>query len=260
MQVPDVRARLSALQVVLDAPSQVADVTCKLRTHGDAARQLRSSRAFASVLAHVLALGNFLNFGNARVGNARGFRIRSLKKLQVRGIDSVLNAPLFQNTKSLDGSSDLLRWVAEHVLTCHARLLADEVPAALHPHTKVACSELAGALQDVGRGLNAAQDWVGQGRVVALEVTAADDEGVVVDFTRVDEARGVVAGGLSQLQSAHAAATAHVHDVEEGFVALLRWYGEAASAWGSDAEFWADIAEFATRFTAACRAVLLESK
>lgn len=253
------RERLSALQLVLEAPMQVLDVTTKLDTHAAAARQLRSSRAFASVLAHVLALGNFLNYGNARVGNARGFRISNLNKLQVRFScisTQQRHASMLQNTKSLDGSSDLLRWVAEHVLTCHQRLLAEEVQAVMHPNTKVPCSELAATLEQVGLGVAAAARWLNGAGVVECELEQRDG-GHVALLLRVDETRGAVCSGLARLQQAHRAAVAHLEEVEGGFAALLLWYGEQAGD-VNDAEFWTNMAAFATRFTSACRAVLQE--
>ncbi len=81
--IPDVKTRVRALLLMLQGSTQLLDVQTKLNTHQAAARQLRNSRAFGSVLAHVLALGNFLNYGNSRVGNARGFRVSNLNKLQV---------------------------------------------------------------------------------------------------------------------------------------------------------------------------------
>lgn len=166
---------------------------------------------------------------------------------------------LTQNTKSLDGSSDLLRWVAEHVLSCHRRLLADELPAVLHPHTKVPCSELAATLEQVELGVGAAAQWLEAGVVGGCHLVVSDRDKVMVCVS-VDETRGVVCSALEQLREVHTVAVRQLQEVEGGFSALLRWYGEQTSAWGSDAEFWADMASFATRFTAACRAVVDDEK
>ena len=52
-----------------------------LDCHLAAQRELRASPTFALVLQHALVLGNFLNHGNARLGGASGFRLKSLNKL-----------------------------------------------------------------------------------------------------------------------------------------------------------------------------------
>ena len=44
--------------------------------------ELRASACFQAVLAQALALGNFLNWGS-RLGQAAGFRLKNLPKLQV---------------------------------------------------------------------------------------------------------------------------------------------------------------------------------
>ena len=51
-------------------------------THLAAQAELRISACFGAVLATALAAGNFLNWGG-RLGQAAGFRLRSLTKLQV---------------------------------------------------------------------------------------------------------------------------------------------------------------------------------
>lgn len=52
------------------------DAVATLECHLAAQRQLRDSMSFALVLQHALVLGNFLNFGNARLGGASGFRVK----------------------------------------------------------------------------------------------------------------------------------------------------------------------------------------
>ncbi len=173
------------------------------------------------------------------------------------GVEHNMHTLCTQNTKSLDGSSNLLAWVASHVLKCHGRLLAEEVPAVLHPHTRVACSELAAVLDEVREGVAAAKAWYNEGVVVKVDI-GEQPSGLCMVTLQVDEARGLVGQGVGMLDQACDAGTRMLHETEQGYTALLQWYGESTASWSNDAAFWHDIAGFAECFTAVCKEVYRE--
>lgn len=81
MQVPRLGPRLRTLLLKFEAPVQLTDARLALETHRLAQRELCSSQLFAAVLQCALAAGNYCNHGT-RLGQAAGFRLRSLRKLQ----------------------------------------------------------------------------------------------------------------------------------------------------------------------------------
>lgn len=82
VQVPRVKSRLSTFLTRFEARQQLAEAHNSLQGHQRAHQELRSSPCLAAALQHSLALGNFLNWGT-RLGQAAGFRLRNLPKLQV---------------------------------------------------------------------------------------------------------------------------------------------------------------------------------
>lgn len=60
---------------------KVQELRNGLEVVGRASRELKSSRRLARVFELILAMGNFLNRGNARIGDAEAFRISSLDKV-----------------------------------------------------------------------------------------------------------------------------------------------------------------------------------
>jgi hypothetical protein len=80
--VPRIEARLTTYAFRFEAAAQLAEAAAVLQTHAAAQRELRASACFGAVLALALALGNFLNWGS-RLGQAAGFRLKNLIKLQV---------------------------------------------------------------------------------------------------------------------------------------------------------------------------------
>lgn len=82
MQVPRLEERLSSYAAKIEAAQHLEEVSAVLAAHTAAQAELRASACFRAVLARALALGNFLNHGS-RLGQAPGFRLKNLPKLQV---------------------------------------------------------------------------------------------------------------------------------------------------------------------------------
>ena len=82
VQVSRIEERLSTYASSFEAAQQLGEVEEVLTVHTAAQAELRASECFRTVLARALALGNFLNWGG-RLGQAPGFRLKNLPKLQV---------------------------------------------------------------------------------------------------------------------------------------------------------------------------------
>ena len=83
VQVPRVDARLTTFLTRFEAQQQLSEAKGMLQGHQAAHRELKGSPCMAAALEQTLAMGNFLNWGT-RLGQAAGFRLRNLPKLQVR--------------------------------------------------------------------------------------------------------------------------------------------------------------------------------
>lgn len=79
--MPRIEERLSAFASSFEAEAALREAAAVLADHSAAAAELRGSGCFRDALRAVLALGNFLNWGG-RLGQAAGFRLRNLPKLQ----------------------------------------------------------------------------------------------------------------------------------------------------------------------------------
>lgn len=80
--MPRNEERLATFAASFEAAAQLREAAAALAGHRAAHAELRSSRCFGAALAAALALGNFLNHGS-RLGQAVGFRLKNLPKLQV---------------------------------------------------------------------------------------------------------------------------------------------------------------------------------
>ena len=83
LQVPRVLQRLTTFAARFETSTQLGDAEAVLRQHLVAQAELRTSPCFAAALQLALAIGNFMNWGT-RLGQAAGFRLKNLPKLQVR--------------------------------------------------------------------------------------------------------------------------------------------------------------------------------
>ena len=85
LKVPRIDARLAAYTFRFEAGAQLTEAAGIARAHLAAQAELQGSACLGAALATALAAGNFLNWGG-RLGQAAGFRLRSLPRLQVREV------------------------------------------------------------------------------------------------------------------------------------------------------------------------------
>lgn len=78
--MPHYEQRLRSLHYKKKFAASIAELTPRMRAVLEASRQVARSRRLRKLLELVLALGNYVNRGNAR-GNACGFRLASLNRL-----------------------------------------------------------------------------------------------------------------------------------------------------------------------------------
>ncbi|XP_044009291.1 disheveled-associated activator of morphogenesis 1 isoform X2 [Aphidius gifuensis] len=79
-KVPHYEQRLRSLHYKKKFSASISELTPRMRAVLEASRQVARSRRLRKLLELVLALGNYVNRGNAR-GNAYGFRLASLNRL-----------------------------------------------------------------------------------------------------------------------------------------------------------------------------------
>ncbi len=257
MQIPGLSTRLNNLLFTMEAPQQLADVRAILAHHSAAQRELRSSATFAAALQGALALGNFLNHGT-RLGAARGFRLRNLRKLS--------------DTRSLDGHSTLLTWLARRLTPLDAPSapdLAAELPHVASPKLSTPVQDAADALAAVAAGLRAAQAFL----------AASEEEGVAAggelghcasprpalpdsplssgsaDSDSDGGHRQRLAASVAAVSGELAAAQAQLRECRESFASLAAYFGEAASSPALEQDFWADVQAFVVQFAVAQAAV-----
>ncbi|KAA6421764.1 MAG: formin domain containing, partial [Trebouxia sp. A1-2] len=129
MKILRVEARLSTFLTRFEAQQQLAEARGILEGHQKAHEELKGSSCMAAALQLTLAMGNFLNWGT-RLAQGAGFRLRNLPKLQ--------------DTKSLDGKTSLLSYIARQLSTGHppAALLAHEMPHVVGPALKTSVQEV----------------------------------------------------------------------------------------------------------------------
>ncbi|ELU10762.1 hypothetical protein CAPTEDRAFT_223619 [Capitella teleta] len=115
-RIPGFDQRLKALLFRSNFAEKVEEVKDNLRCIRKAAQELQQSHKLAKVLEIVLAMGNYMNKGNTRVGQAAGFRISFLAQLEL--------------TKTSDGKASFLHVLAEAVSTKFPECvhLTDELP------------------------------------------------------------------------------------------------------------------------------------
>ncbi|KAK7113403.1 hypothetical protein V1264_012699 [Littorina saxatilis] len=114
-QVYGYEQRLKALLFKANFKEKIEELKESLRSIRLASSELRHSKKLARLLELILAMGNYMNKGNTRVGEAAGFRITFLTQLDI--------------TKTADGKSTFLHVLAE---TCYNKFadlltLADDL-------------------------------------------------------------------------------------------------------------------------------------
>eukprot|EP01025_Chloroclados_australasicus_P040382 TRINITY_DN4216_c0_g1_i1.p1 TRINITY_DN4216_c0_g1~~TRINITY_DN4216_c0_g1_i1.p1 ORF type:complete len:833 (-),score=101.21 TRINITY_DN4216_c0_g1_i1:1768-3951(-) len=137
-QIPRADTRLRTFHSMFVSLDRLSEVTKILEAHSQAMRQLQTSRVMRVVLQMILALGNFMNYGT-RLGNAMGFRLKCLSKLQ--------------DTRSLDGKHSLLSYIAQQVCKQGYPILSDEIPSLVR-------AELKTCLKDVNEMFNSVKEAI----------------------------------------------------------------------------------------------------
>ena len=233
----------------------MAEARAVLDTHHQAQQQLCSSPLFASTLRTLLAAGNFLNWGS-RLGAAAGFRLRSLPRLE--------------DTRSVDGRTNLLAWVAARVAAASppAPLLSSELPAVVAPQLRVPVQEAAdvlavvgAALGDIKKELEACTAGAGNRPLVTVGIScggsssavdaAAAADGSVRLLLRVDNFQAAVGAAVEEVAQGLGAAGTQLRSVREGLAELAVAYGESAATLASEQELWSDVSVFVDKFSAA---------
>jgi hypothetical protein len=146
--IPFYRERLHAMVFRLHYKEKVEEIKPDLETICQASVQLQKSKHLKKLLELVLAIGNHMNMGNVRIGQAQGFQISFL--CQLRGL------------RTTDGKSSLLHFLAGLVERKFPQVLEfhDDLPhctqaARVSGQTlEVEMNELSQGLRDIRRDLS----------------------------------------------------------------------------------------------------------
>ncbi|CAL1532337.1 unnamed protein product [Lymnaea stagnalis] len=122
----------------------------------DASLELRSSKKLACLLEIILAMGNYMNKGNSRVGEAAGFRITFLKQLET--------------TKTSDNKSSFLHFLADAAYNKFPQVLSfgDEI-STVEKAAKVSIDVLVQDIQELGKSLKDTTEFLKNMSVEAIE-------------------------------------------------------------------------------------------
>ncbi len=101
--IPRLKRRLECWDFMLKFDSAVTSLLPHITTMKDACKELKENKSWEYVLQTILAIGNFVNAQNNRVGNSYGFKLKSLNKIK--------------DTKSQDNKSNLLQFIITLVHT-----------------------------------------------------------------------------------------------------------------------------------------------
>ncbi|BDA46913.1 probable formin-like protein 13 at C-terminar half [Coccomyxa sp. Obi] len=246
MQVPRIQERLTTFAASFEMSAQLSEAAAVLAAHTAAQAELADSGCFRAALAAALALGNFLNHGS-RLGQAAGFRLRNLPKLQ--------------DTRSRDGRTTLLRYIA--VQLCSAEpshtVLADEVPHVISSALQISLSEVAELLERVSAAVaDMAEETKRTPPSVRLSlhvVAGADGERVAVQLLP-DNYHDTMTIALKELRLRLQHTKASLAAARDGFSKMVAYFGENSAALASDGEFWRDVTAFVHAFTRAQREIM----
>eukprot|EP00762_Andalucia_godoyi_P008648 ANDGO_04557.mRNA.1 hypothetical protein len=116
-KIPRVKDKLHCMSFAHKYKEQCTSIEKDIHLLIQACEELCTSARFAGILEYILYIGNILNRGKVNKGNAKGFRLLSLQVLR--------------NTKSIDGKSNLLRFIIELISEHDRDLLRfkDEFPS-----------------------------------------------------------------------------------------------------------------------------------
>ncbi|XP_060551742.1 delphilin-like isoform X3 [Ruditapes philippinarum] len=109
-RVPGYEQRLKALVFKGNFQEKISEMKDHLQHIRKASLELRHSKKLSKILELILAMGNYMNQGNQRVGEAAGFKIRFLSQLEI--------------TKTSDNKLTFLHVLAEAVFNKFPELVA----------------------------------------------------------------------------------------------------------------------------------------
>ncbi|KAL0027450.1 hypothetical protein WJX77_001937 [Trebouxia sp. C0004] len=158
MKIPRVDARLSTFLTRFEAQQQLAEARAILEGHQKAHQELKGSPCMAAALQLTLAMGNLLNWGT-RLGQGAGFRLRNLPKLQ--------------DTKSLDGKTSLLSYIARQLTTGHppAALLAHEMPHVVGLALKISVQEVTDMIDKISVAMDLVRSELKRSSTATVKVS-----------------------------------------------------------------------------------------
>ncbi|XP_077980007.1 delphilin-like [Glandiceps talaboti] len=219
--VPQFKVRLQGLIFKSNFSDKYIEIKSALECVLRASNELRASRKLAKVLELVLVMGNYMNQGNRRVGNASGFKISLLPELDT--------------TKTSDNKSTFL-----HVL---AKAVNDKVPAVLSfaeeipnvpPAAKISDRTLVIEIEDLKNTFTEINQTVNLSK--SDEQTTAEDKFYEVMETVTKDARDKL-NDLSTSQS----------QVMDAYKNTVEFFGEDIKLISSD-NFFKIFADFTTKF------------
>ncbi|KAK9830554.1 hypothetical protein WJX72_012430 [[Myrmecia] bisecta] len=239
--VPRIEARLGTFTARFEAMQQLQEARGVLTDHLAAHRELRASGSFRAVLVLALALGNFMNWGT-RLGQAPGFRLKNLPKLQ--------------DTRSLDGKTTLLRYIAHTLCTADPphRLLSQEVPHVSGATLKTSQQEIADMVDKVAAMMASVRAELKHVRQHVSLALQARGEGVSVQL-QSDNYHDIMCETLQEVEGEVEQLQAVQKQCRESFAGLVAFFGENVNALASDADFWPDVQAFVERFSACQRQI-----
>ncbi|XP_060080140.1 delphilin-like [Ylistrum balloti] len=220
-RVPGYEQRLKALIFKGNFNEKIAEMKENLQNIRKASAELRHSKKLAKILELILAMGNYMNKGNNRVGGAAGFRISFLAQLDV--------------TKTKDNKMTFIHILAEAVYSQFPEALSvgedlTTVPLA----SKVSnimlnqeLQELRKVLQDVS---NTLEKFGSQKTSIGINDRFQDVMGHFISQAS-DEIQG-----LFRLQA----------NTMEEFQAMVQFFGEDSKK--STTEIFGIFSEFITKF------------
>lgn len=138
-KIPNLRDNLTSLGYLLTLESNdIISLKSQIKLKRDACIQLVESKMFVKLLEVILAIGNAMNKGNTKTGNAKGFKLDVLLTLS--------------NTKSSDNSMTLLDYIVTIVVEKHEEVkeFYNEL-SLLESATRIATDEIVTQSTEISR-------------------------------------------------------------------------------------------------------------
>ncbi|XP_023932548.1 delphilin isoform X2 [Lingula anatina] len=231
-RVPGFQQRLQALLFKVNFAEKVEEVKESLKCMKKASQELRQSKKLAKVLELVLAMGNHLNKGNQRVGQAAAFRIKFLTELDI--------------TKTSDNRSTFLHVLANAVHDNFPDVLKmrDELPS-VPDAAKVSQQTISEDLAELRKVLQDAKSIVDKIRDISEAVTKAGSQRQMMGCEdRFQEVMGhFISSASDEIQSLFSLQNSTLEEYNE----MVKYFGEDPKDSNANNIF-ASFAQFITKF------------